>query len=64
VMRWTGFAAAHEQLKAWTRGRRVAEEALKASVAKLDRPSDAKARLLALRPADYVGLAARLAREI
>ena len=30
----------------------------------LDLPADAKARLLALTPASYVGLAERLAREI
>jgi len=64
VMRRHGIADAYEQLKALTRGQRVTEEALKEFVSKLELPDDAKARLLAMRPADYVGLAARLAREI
>jgi hypothetical protein len=33
-------------------------------VSTLDVPDEAKARLLALRPAGYIGLAARLAKEI
>ncbi len=64
VMRRHGVVDAYEQLKALTRGQRVTEAALKDFVSKLDLPADAKTRLLALRPADYVGLAARLAREI
>src|SRR5690606_32030213 len=64
VMRRYGIVDAYEQLKALTRGQRVTEAALKEFVSKLDLPNEAKARLLALRPADYIGLAARLAREI
>jgi adenylosuccinate lyase len=64
VMRRYGIADAYEQLKALTRGQQITEAALKEFVAGLDLPADAKARLVALRPADYVGLAARLARDI
>src|SRR5690606_8443681 len=64
VMRRYGIADAYEQLKALTRGQRITEAALKDFVQGLSLPDDAKARLLALRPADYIGLAAELARSI
>jgi len=47
-------------LKDLTRGKRVGETELRAFVETLDIGSDAKARLLALTPATYVGLADRL----
>jgi len=47
-------------LKELTRGKRVGAEDLAAFVAGLDLPDDAKARLTALTPATYVGLAEQL----
>jgi adenylosuccinate lyase len=64
VMRRHGIADAYEQLKTLTRGRRITEEALRDFVRELNLPEDTRSRLLALTPAGYVGLAARLAREI
>jgi adenylosuccinate lyase len=42
----------------------MTRESLRTFIATLDLPADAKARLLALTPATYVGLAARLARRV
>ncbi|RMF99311.1 MAG: adenylosuccinate lyase [Gammaproteobacteria bacterium] len=64
VMRRHGHADAYERLKQLTRGERVGPERLREFVAGLDLPAAAKARLLALTPADYTGLAARLATEL
>ncbi|HEX5419867.1 MAG TPA: adenylosuccinate lyase [Gammaproteobacteria bacterium] len=64
VMRRYGIADAYEQLKSLTRGRRITEEALHEFIASLDLPEAERARLLALRPADYVGLAAAFAAEV
>ncbi len=64
VMRRHGAAGAYEELMALTRGRTVAAGDLRDFVSGLALPEEEKARLAALRPADYVGLAARLAREI
>jgi adenylosuccinate lyase len=64
VMRRYGIADAYEQLKALTRGRRITKEALHEFVASLDLPEAERARLLALRPADYVGLAADFAAGV
>ncbi len=63
VMRRYGLADAYEQLKDFTRGQAVDEAALKAFIAGLDLPPEARERLLALTPAGYTGLAAELARE-
>jgi adenylosuccinate lyase len=64
VMRRYGITDAYEQLKALTRGRHISETALREFVASLDLPEPERARLLALRPEEYIGLAASLAREI
>lgn len=64
VMRRHGTAGAYEKLMALTRGRTVTAGDLRAFVSGLDLPEEEKARLAALRPADYTGLAARLAREV
>ena len=55
---------AYEQLKALTRGRAITREAIRSFIDSLDIPADDKARLLALTPATYIGLAARLARDV
>ncbi|MCX7892746.1 MAG: adenylosuccinate lyase [Burkholderiales bacterium] len=64
VMRRYGVAGAYEQLKALTRGSRIAREDLVAFIDSLAIPQDAKQRLLALTPARYTGKAAELARRI
>ena len=64
VMRRYGIADAYEQLKALTRGRSITRETLANFIAEADIPEEARARLLALTPADYVGLAAQLANEV
>ncbi|MBA1145483.1 adenylosuccinate lyase [Ectothiorhodospiraceae bacterium WFHF3C12] len=64
VMRRYGIDEPYEKLKALTRGKRVDQAALQAFLRDLDLPADAEAKLMALTPATYTGLAARLAREI
>ena len=61
VMRKVGMANPYERLKELTRGRRVTAEIMKEFVEGLDLPADDKARLLALTPATYVGMAEKLA---
>ena len=63
VMRRYGLPGAYEELKALTRGKEITAGDLRDFIAGLDLPHEEKARLAALRPADYTGLAARLARE-
>ena len=60
-MRKVGMANPYERLKELTRGRRVTAEIMKEFVSGLDLPADDKARLLALTPATYVGMAEKLA---
>jgi adenylosuccinate lyase len=64
VMRAHGIVDAYEQLKAVTRGRTITRESLHEFVTGLDLPKDVRARLLALTPTQYIGLAAQLAIEI
>ncbi|MEO5558203.1 MAG: adenylosuccinate lyase [Dokdonella sp.] len=64
VMRRYGLPEPYEQLKALTRGAGITRAGLQEFVAGLDLPADAQARLLALTPAGYVGLAETLARAI
>jgi len=63
VMRKAGLENPYERLKELTRGSRITPEGLQAFVAGLELPADDKARLAALTPASYVGLAERLTRE-
>jgi len=63
VMRRYGVAGAYEQLKDLTRGQRVTREALHGLIHGLAIPETEKQRLLALTPANYVGLASSLARS-
>jgi adenylosuccinate lyase len=64
VMRRYGIENPYEQLKELTRGKAVGAAELAAFVDRLALPDDAKARLKALTPAAYTGLAAALARRI
>jgi adenylosuccinate lyase len=63
VMRRYGVAGAYEQLKDLTRGQRVTRDALHGLIQSLAIPELEKQRLLALTPANYVGLASSLARS-
>jgi adenylosuccinate lyase len=64
VMRAHRIEGSYEKLKDLTRGKGgITKEELHRFVAALPLPDDAKARLLALTPSTYVGLAATLARE-
>jgi adenylosuccinate lyase len=64
VMRRHGLPNPYEQLKALTRGHGITAESMRAFVESLDLPAADKARLLAMTPGSYTGLAERLAREI
>ena len=64
VMRRYGIEQPYEQLKALTRGQRVDRETLRAFIADLAIPAEAKQRLLALTPASYTGNAAAQARKL
>jgi adenylosuccinate lyase len=64
VMRRYAVEEPYEKLKALTRGRRVDGDAMRKFIKELEIPNDAKARLLALTPAGYIGMAAKLAKEI
>jgi len=64
VMRRYGIENPYEQLKELTRGKGISKEALREFIGGLAIPQAAKDRLLAMTPANYVGHAAKLAREI
>ena len=65
VMRRYGLPDPYEQLKALTRGKQgITRESLRAFIEGLAIPPEAKARLVALTPATYVGDAANLAQRI
>jgi len=66
VMRRYGVSGAYEQLKDLTRGKAgMNRETLQAFIRGLDGiPEAEKDRLLAMTPANYIGMAVKLAREI
>ncbi len=64
VMRRYGIANPYEQLKELTRGKGISKDALREFILTLAIPQDAKDLLLAMTPANYLGIAAKLAREI
>jgi len=65
VMRRYGLPEPYEQLKALTRGKSgMTRESLYAFIDTLALPGDAKARLLALTPATYIGKAEELAGRV
>jgi adenylosuccinate lyase len=63
VMRRYGIPNPYEQLKDLTRGRSITRDGLHAFIRTLAIPEPEKQRLLALTPATYTGMAARLARR-
>ncbi len=65
VMRKYGITNAYEQLKDLTRGKGgIDRETMQGFIASLDLPPHEKARLLAMTPSTYIGLAATLAQQI
>jgi adenylosuccinate lyase len=64
VMRRYGIANPYEQLKELTRGKGITKEALREFIGTLAIPQDAKELLLAMTPANYTGIAAKLAADI
>lgn len=64
VMRRYGIENPYEQLKELTRGKGISKDALREFIQGLAIPSEAKERLMAMTPASYIGLAAKLARDV
>jgi adenylosuccinate lyase len=64
VLRAAGVPGGYEKLKEFTRGQAIDQAALQAFIDTLPLPDSEKKRLKAMRPQDYTGLAARLAREV
>jgi len=64
VMRRHGVPGAYEKLKALARGKRLDRKQLAAFLRTLPIPASDRQRLLALTPASYTGLAAKLAKRI
>ena len=63
VMRRYGVPHPYEQLKALTRGKGITPETMRTFIEGLEIPADAKARLMELTPATYIGKAPELARR-
>jgi len=63
VMRRYGVDRPYEKLKVLTRGRRISHADLESFIRDLDLPEQARAQLLALTPASYIGNAARMALD-
>jgi adenylosuccinate lyase len=63
VMRRYGLPQPYEQLKALTRGQGMTQDTMRGFIAGLDLPAADQARLLAMTPASYIGLAQQLAEE-
>ena len=64
VMRRYGIEQPYEQLKALTRGQRINAETLRAFIAELAIPEEARQRLLIMAPATYIGNAALQASKV
>ena len=63
VMRRYGLPQPYEQLKALTRGQGMTESTMRSFISGLDLPAADKARLMAMTPASYIGLAESLAKD-
>ncbi|MGD9153402.1 MAG: adenylosuccinate lyase [Gammaproteobacteria bacterium] len=64
IMRRYGVAKPYEKLKKLTRGKQIDQAELLIFIDTLDIPQAAKHQLKHLRPEDYTGLAAELARDV
>ena len=63
VMRKASLANPYERLKDLTRGERLTAEGMRAFVETLELPEEDKARLKALTPGSYIGVAEQLTKE-
>ena len=63
VMRKLGMPQPYERLKEFTRGKAITAELMRAFIEELGLPEEERQRLLALTPAAYTGMAARLAEQ-
>ncbi len=64
VMRRFGLPQPYEQLKKFTRGEAMTRELMQGFIAGLAIPEAEKARLLAMTPGSYTGMAAELAKRV
>ncbi|PRC93632.1 adenylosuccinate lyase [Solimicrobium silvestre] len=64
VMRRYGIENPYEQLKELTRGKGISKDALREFILGLAIPESAKKLLLEMTPANYIGIAAELARKV
>jgi adenylosuccinate lyase len=64
VMRKAGIDAPYEKLKALTRGQAVTQATIRAFLETLDLPAADKARLIALSPSTYIGIANQLVDQL
>lgn len=64
VMRRYKLEQPYEQLKAFTRGKRIDQQMLQQFIQALDLPNEVKSQLLALTPDNYTGYAKELAKRI
>jgi len=64
VMRRYALPNPYERLKELTRGKAITAESIRAFIATLELPEAEKARLLALTPGNYTGIAEALAKRI
>jgi adenylosuccinate lyase len=64
VMRRYGIPEPYEKLKALTRGQTVTQELLQEFIGTLEIPEDEKTRLLEMTPANYLGIAEHLAKNL
>jgi adenylosuccinate lyase len=64
VMRRFGLPQPYEQLKKFTRGEAMTRELMQGFIAGLAIPEEEKARLLAMTPGSYTGMAAELAKRV
>lgn len=64
VMRRYALPNPYEQLKAFSRGQAMTAERMQDFIASLALPEHEKARLQAMTPANYIGLAAQLAKQV
>jgi adenylosuccinate lyase len=64
VMRRYGIEQPYEKLKELTRGKSVNQQTMREFVSKLDIPQDAKERLMAMTPDNYIGNAIEQAKNV
>jgi len=63
-MRRYGIENPYEQLKELTRGKGITREGLQTFIQGLAIPEAEKVRLMAMTPANYIGIAGELARQV